>query len=332
MAVNQRQRRAGRTLAGGFLYRPEVRQAIYQVSSSWRSCVRCLLGRHQRRRQPAPAEHRLGLRLPRPHVGLRHLADADRLFQHLQTYGRAFWVGLLNTLLVAGLGIVAGDRDRLRHRHRAALLQLAGRAAGHASTSRSMRNVPLLLQLFFWYFAVLKSLPAPRQSLRAARRRLPQRARALSAGAGAASRASKQWRWRVLHRRGRVHRLVRLGAAAADARPASAFPVLWTSLALDRAACRSASSSLPGQPLGFDYPELRASISRAAWCMQPELDRAAAGPVDLHGELHRRDRARRHPGRVQGPEGGGAGDRPVQGTDRCASSSSRRPCASSSRR
>jgi general L-amino acid transport system permease protein len=27
-----------------------------------------------------------------------------------------------------------------------------------------VRNVPLLLQLFFWYFAVLKNLPAPRQS------------------------------------------------------------------------------------------------------------------------------------------------------------------------
>ena len=27
-----------------------------------------------------------------------------------------------------------------------------------------IRNVPLLLQLFFWYFAVLKSLPVPRQS------------------------------------------------------------------------------------------------------------------------------------------------------------------------
>ncbi len=27
-----------------------------------------------------------------------------------------------------------------------------------------VRNLPLLLQLFFWYFAVLKSLPGPRQS------------------------------------------------------------------------------------------------------------------------------------------------------------------------
>ena len=27
------------------------------------------------------------------------------------TYGRAFWVGLLNTLLVAGLGIVAATRS-----------------------------------------------------------------------------------------------------------------------------------------------------------------------------------------------------------------------------
>ena len=28
-----------------------------------------------------------------------------------------------------------------------------------------LRNIPLLLQLFFWYFAVLRTLPAPKQSV-----------------------------------------------------------------------------------------------------------------------------------------------------------------------
>src|SRR6185436_10309485 len=79
------------------------------------------------------------------------------------TYGRAFLVGLLNTLLVAGLGIVFAT--------------VIGFVIGIARLSRNwlvarlatvyvevVRNVPLLLQLFFWYFAVLKSLPVPRQS------------------------------------------------------------------------------------------------------------------------------------------------------------------------
>jgi general L-amino acid transport system permease protein len=82
----------------------------------------------------------------------------------LSTYGRAFWVGLLNTLLVAALGI--------------ALATPLGFIIGVARLSPNwilskaamvyveiMRNTPLLLQLLFWYNAVLKALPGPRQSL-----------------------------------------------------------------------------------------------------------------------------------------------------------------------
>ncbi|MBA4224395.1 MAG: amino acid ABC transporter permease [Methylobacterium sp.] len=80
------------------------------------------------------------------------------------TYGRAFWVGLLNTLLVASIGIV--------------LSTFLGFFVGVARLSSNwivskiamiyvevIRNIPLLLQLFFWYNAVLKPLPNPRQSI-----------------------------------------------------------------------------------------------------------------------------------------------------------------------
>jgi general L-amino acid transport system permease protein len=79
------------------------------------------------------------------------------------TYGRAFWVGLLNTLLVAAIGIV--------------LATVVGFLVGIARLSRNwlmakvsasyvelIRNVPLLLQLLFWYNAVLKALPDLRDS------------------------------------------------------------------------------------------------------------------------------------------------------------------------
>jgi general L-amino acid transport system permease protein len=79
------------------------------------------------------------------------------------TFGRAFWVGVLNTLLVASLGIV--------------LATALGFSIGIAQLSRNwlvahlaggyvelVRNVPLLLQLLFWYNAVLKSLPDLRSS------------------------------------------------------------------------------------------------------------------------------------------------------------------------
>src|SRR5207237_2036399 len=39
---------------------------------------------------------------------------------------------------------------------------VAGVAAGYVEV---IRNIPLLLQLFYWYFAVLRPLPGPRQSL-----------------------------------------------------------------------------------------------------------------------------------------------------------------------
>jgi len=74
------------------------------------------------------------------------------------TYGRAFWVGLLNTLVVAALGIV--------------LATILGFTIGVARLSNNflverlatgyvelIRNVPLLLQLLFWYNAVLNALP-----------------------------------------------------------------------------------------------------------------------------------------------------------------------------
>jgi len=79
-------------------------------------------------------------------------------------YWEAFLVGLTNTLLVAVIGIV--------------LATMLGFTLGIARLSsnwiiariatvyiETIRNVPLLLQLFFWYFAVLKAMPVVRNSL-----------------------------------------------------------------------------------------------------------------------------------------------------------------------
>jgi len=82
---------------------------------------------------------------------------------HSSTYGRAFWVGLLNTLLVAGLGIVfatvlgfAIGIARLSSNWLVAKV-----AAGYVEL---IRNLPLLLQLLFWYNTVIKGLPEIRDS------------------------------------------------------------------------------------------------------------------------------------------------------------------------
>lgn len=79
-------------------------------------------------------------------------------------FGRVLLVGLLNTLLVSVLGILFAT--------------LLGFTLGVARLSRNwliaklamvyveiFRNVPLLLQIMFWYFGVLRNLPTPRQAV-----------------------------------------------------------------------------------------------------------------------------------------------------------------------
>ena len=76
------------------------------------------------------------------------------------SYARAYLVGLLNTLLVAFIGII--------------LTTLLGIVIGVARLSQNylirktasfyiefFRNIPLLLQIFFWYYAALRALPTP---------------------------------------------------------------------------------------------------------------------------------------------------------------------------
>jgi general L-amino acid transport system permease protein len=80
------------------------------------------------------------------------------------SFGRAFWVGLLNTLLVAAIGIVlATVLGFLIGLGRLSRNWLVARLAG--GYVELVRNVPLLLQLLFWYNAVLKSLPQVHGSL-----------------------------------------------------------------------------------------------------------------------------------------------------------------------
>ncbi|ELY2041085.1 amino acid ABC transporter permease [Enterobacter ludwigii] len=91
---------------------------------------------------------------------VQHLID----YQEGDTYGRVFVVGLLNTLLVSALCIVFAS--------------ILGLFIGLARLSENwllrklstfyietFRNIPPLLQIFFWYFAVLRNLPGPRQAI-----------------------------------------------------------------------------------------------------------------------------------------------------------------------
>ena len=86
-------------------------------------------------------------------------------YSNVSTYGRAFWVGLLNTLLVAGLGIIfATILGFVIGIARLSKNWLVNRAA--SAYVEIIRNLPLLLQLLFWYNAVLKALPDLRDSVK----------------------------------------------------------------------------------------------------------------------------------------------------------------------
>lgn len=85
-------------------------------------------------------------------------------YSELSTYGRAFLVGLLNTLLVSAVGIVAATiLGVLVGVARLSTNWLVARLA--TVYVETFRNIPLLLQIFFWYFAVLGAMPQPRASL-----------------------------------------------------------------------------------------------------------------------------------------------------------------------
>ena len=85
-------------------------------------------------------------------------------YDETHTYGRTFLVGLLNTLLVAGLGIFfATFIGFFMGIARLSPNWLIARLA--TVYIETFRNIPLLLQIMFWYFAVLRPLPRPRQSL-----------------------------------------------------------------------------------------------------------------------------------------------------------------------
>lgn len=85
-------------------------------------------------------------------------------FEPTDSYGRAFWVGVVNTLRVIGIGII--------------LATLLGLLAGIARLSsnwlvrqiasvyiETIRNTPLVVQLFFWYTAIFLKLPRVDESI-----------------------------------------------------------------------------------------------------------------------------------------------------------------------
>jgi general L-amino acid transport system permease protein len=149
----------GRLLA--VLYNPRIRSAVYQVlliaAVLWLAVELVLNARTNLSDRVSGFEF------------LRHSAGFGINqtlipYDESSTYARVFLVGLLNTLLVAGLGIAfATVLGFLVGIGRLSSNWLVARLAG--GYVELIRNLPLLFQILFWYLAVLSVLPLPRQGI-----------------------------------------------------------------------------------------------------------------------------------------------------------------------
>jgi len=208
-------------------------------------------------------------------------------YSETDSYGRVFVVGLLNTLLVAGLGIVfATILGFIIGIARLSPNWLLARLAG--GYVEAIRNLPLLFQILFWYLAVLGTMPGPRDSIGIGLQPIPAALGDATAGLGLPAAIVDLWRslaaWVgppdvYLNNRGVILPRPLLGAgfewvaiafvvavlAALALRifarrrldaTGRTFPAGWVGLALIVGLPVAALFAL-GVPLGFEHPQLR---------------------------------------------------------------------------
>ncbi|MFM2476704.1 amino acid ABC transporter permease [Celerinatantimonas sp. MCCC 1A17872] len=183
------------------------------------------------------------------------------------TYGATFVVGLLNTLLVSILGIIFAT--------------IIGFIVGIARLSDNwvisklssvyveiLRNTPLLLQIFFWYNAVLAPLPRPRQSIHIGEwfflnsRGLYVPKPVFMAGSGLVVAAIIVAIVAIV--------ILRHWAKRRHVQTGQTFPIFLTSLAII-IVLPSLGYFVSGGPVSLDFPHLAGFNFRGGWTIIPEL-------------------------------------------------------------
>lgn len=196
-------------------------------------------------------------------------AIAETLIEYDESssYFRSFLVGLLNTIKVSIIGIFFAT--------------ILGFIMGVARMSKNwmvrnlsaiyvetLRNIPLLLQLFFWYFAVLRGLPNPRDahnffdSIYLSIRGLVAPKPIYESGFGFIVAAVFI----------AIVGIVVLAKWAKKRQEATGeqFPVLWTSLGL-LIGLPLLATIATGFPLSWEMPELRGFNFRGGMTLTPEF-------------------------------------------------------------
>ena len=184
------------------------------------------------------------------------------------TYGRAFWVGLAQHAAGRGARHRVRDHSRL---HSSALRGCRRTgcwrnvATGYVET---IRNIPLLLQLLFWYNAVLKALPEMRDSIAIPGGSFPQQSRPVPAAAGLPAMASaRSWpRWSSASIG--IDRVLYLGAQAGRSAPASRRRCSGSTLGAGRraAARRAGAGGISAQRSTIRRPAASTSAAASRCC------------------------------------------------------------------
>ena len=183
------------------------------------------------------------------------------------SYGRAIMVGFLNTLLISVLGIAAATLiGFFMGVMRLSKNWLVSRLA--ACYIEFFRNVPLLLQIIFFYQVVLSPLPGPKQAISVldsfflSNRGLIMPKPLWGDGtwlflASCAAAVIGVW-------------LVARWARARQLATGQTFPVLWVSLAI-LAGVPLVGYVIAGFPVTFEYPALKGFNFEGGVHVLPEL-------------------------------------------------------------
>jgi general L-amino acid transport system permease protein len=191
------------------------------------------------------------------------------------TYARALWVGVLNTLKVSFIGIV--------------LTVLLGTMVGIARLSSNwlvsrlaavyievFQDIPVLLQLFFWYAIFYEMLPSPRQALNpVAGVFLSNRGLMMPVPAG--HPAWGYMGWVFLLACGLVW-IIRRWARQRQARTGKRFPVVGTGLGL-LLGLPLITWLLSGAPTAMDMPRLAGFNFKGGISISPEFTALLLGLV-----------------------------------------------------
>ena len=193
----------------------------------------------------------------------QHLID----YTESDSYARVFVIGLLNTLLVSVIGVV--------------LATILGFIVGVARLSPNwminklatvyvevFRNIPPLLQILFWYFAVFLTMPGPRNSHNFADT-FYMSSRGLNMPAAIATPAFWPFVISVLLAIVAVVVMLRWAKKRFEA-TGVAFHTFWAALGL-LLVIPGLSALVIGAPVHWEMPELKGFNFVGGWVLIPEL-------------------------------------------------------------